>query len=297
MPKTYNEIFIEVRRGLRAIDTSQSSLEARLLLALASGKTKEELTRDMGLYATDDVVTKAQRLLQRRETGEPLAYISGDWEFYGLPFRVTPNVLIPRMDTEVVAATAIDYAKTLLPGARVLDLCCGSGCIGIAIAASVPTVKVTMADISKEALKLAKENAVLNNVSGHTACVQVDVLEPPKALLGKFDLIVCNPPYIPTADINGLDTSVKAYEPRQALDGGDDGLDCYRSVALLWRRVLNPGGRLILECGVGQHYSVKYLLTVNGYEEIEILNDTGEIERVAVGRRPSKQREEYDHGR
>jgi len=286
MPKTYTEIFIEVRRDLRALDVSESSLEARVLIEAASGKSKEELTRDMQLYTTEDVETKAQSFLDRRKTGEPLAYITGDCVFYGLPFRITPDVLIPRVDTETVTAAAIEKARALPPGSRVLDLCCGSGCIGVSIAVHVPEVKVTMADISKEALKVARENAALNGVSGRVTCLEANALEPPRPLLGKFDLIVSNPPYIPTADIGGLDTSVESYEPHLALDGGDDGLSLYRSVTLLWRSALNPGGRLILECGIGQNHSVDYLLRVNGFENIEIQKDSGEIERVAAGRLP-----------
>ena len=283
MAKTYNEMLVSVRNALRDMDTAQSSLEARLILSSASGKNKEELTRDMPLYMGSSVEHKTDTLLRRRKTGEPLAYITGEWEFYGVPIKVNEHVLIPRVDTEVTADTAIKAALRLEKGARALDLCCGSGCIGIALASNVPEMKVTMADISKEAIKVAKSNAAMNNLSGRITCVEADVLDVPRPFLGKFDLLVSNPPYIPSGDLKGLDKSVIEYEPVAALDGGGDGMEFYRHIALMWKKVLKPGGALILECGVRQSKLVEYLLRVNGFENIEIITDSGDIERVAMG--------------
>lgn len=287
MAKTYNDVFITVRNELRNIEAHQSSLEARLLLSSASGKNKEELTRDMSLFAEDEVGDKAQSMVKRRIKGEPLAYITGQWEFYGLPINVTPDVLIPRMDTETVAEIAIREAMKLEPGSRVLDLCCGSGCIGISVAANVPDVKVTMVDISNDVLKVAKGNVALNNLGGRVTCVEADVMMDPRPFLGAFDIIVSNPPYIPTDDLRSLDKSVIEYEPMSALDGGGDGMEFYRNIALVWKKVIKPGGCLIFECGIRQSKQVEYLLRVNGFEDIEIAKDSGDIERVALGRLPN----------
>lgn len=280
-------MFVSVRNALREIEAGQSSLEARILLSSASGKNKEELTRDMPMQISDEVESKAESMMRRRRRGEPLAYITGEWEFYGLPIKVTRDVLIPRADTEVTAGVVIGEALKLNPGSRVLDLCCGSGCIGIALAANAPNVKITMADISKEALNVAKSNVTLNGLSGRIACVEADVLKGPRPYLGTFDMIVSNPPYIPTGDIESLDKSVSWYEPVLALDGGSDGMEYFRNIAFLWKRIIKPGGCLILECGDKQSKLVEYLLKVNGFEDIEIINDSGDIERVAVGRLPN----------
>lgn len=288
MPKTYNEVFVSVRNALRDMNTTQSSLEARLLLSSASGKNKEELTRDMPLFVGSSTQYKAEYLLRRRKKGEPLAYITGEWEFYGMPIKVNRHVLIPRVDTEVTADAAIREALQLDSGARALDLCCGSGCIGIALASNVPELKVTMADISKEAIKVAKSNVSMNNLSGRVACVEADVLDVPRSFLGSFELVVSNPPYIPSGDLEELDKSVIGYEPITALDGGSDGMEFYRSIALMWKKVLKPGGCLVLECGVRQSKLVEYLLRVNGFENIEIVADSGGIERVAMGWLPLK---------
>lgn len=284
--RTYNDIFVDIRNVLRDMEIYQSSLEARLLLSSASGKSKEELTRDMPLKVSKEIEDIAKSMLKRRRHGEPLAYITGEWEFYGLPIKVTRDVLIPRMDTEVAVTVAIEEALKLGAGGRVLDLCCGSGCIGIALAANTQNTKVTLADISNEALKVAKGNVTMNNLGGRVTCVQTNVLETPRPFLGNFDIIVSNPPYIPTDDIAALDDSVKEFEPSLALDGGRDGMEYYRNIALVWKRIIKPGGCLIFECGIGQSALVEYLLRANEFEDIEKIRDSGGIERVVVGRMP-----------
>lgn len=289
MSKTYNELFVSIRNSLNKISGCHSSLEARTILSHASAKSKEELTRDMSLFASDGTEMRAREMLERRKQGEPLAYIVGQWEFYGLPVNVDKNVLIPRADTEVVADVTIKAARRLPKDARVLDLCCGSGCIGIALAANVPNIKVTMADISKEALKIARSNVTLNNLGGRVTCIEADAAKPPQAFLGSFELIVSNPPYIPSSDMQTLDRSVIGFEPPSALDGGEDGLDFYRSIALLWTKVLKPGGCMIFECGIRQAVPVKYLLRVNGYENIEVTADLAGIDRAVSGWLPEQQ--------
>lgn len=286
LPRTYNEMFISVRNALREMDVPQSSLEARLLLAGAAEKSMEDLMRDMPLYAGNATEDRVKEMLERRRQGEPLAYIIGMWEFYGLPIRVNSHVLIPRNDTEVVVKAALEAAKRLPEGSRALDLCCGSGCIGVALASNAPNLKITMTDISDEAVKIAKSNVLDNNLSGRVTCIKHDVLEEPKPFLGKFELVVSNPPYIPTGDLKSLDNSVIGFEPVSALDGGVDGLDFYRNIAMMWRQVVKPGGCMIFECGIGQSKQVEYLLRVNGFTDIETTADTGEIERAVIGWRP-----------
>ena len=148
MATTYNNLYLDTRQRLREAGVEGAQLEARELLCHAAGKSREQFYRDMALYAPDPVEEKLAALVERRLAGEPVAYLIGEWEFYGLTLDVTPDVLIPRMDTEVLAERAILLARAAGEGARVLDLCAGSGCVGLAVAANVPTCRVVLADIS-----------------------------------------------------------------------------------------------------------------------------------------------------
>ncbi|MCL2567809.1 MAG: peptide chain release factor N(5)-glutamine methyltransferase [Oscillospiraceae bacterium] len=284
MPKTYNDIFIKVRRELKAAEIEGYGLEARLLVSSAADKTREEFARDMKLYVNKGFEEKVDALLSRRLAGEPLAYIIGSWEFYGIPIEVTRDVLIPRIDTEILVSQAIAMAKWLPAGSRVLDLCCGSGCVGLAIAKNVPQVKVVLADISPEAMKVSRANVVLNKLTGRVTCAIVDARRsPPYSLLGEFDLIVSNPPYIPTDDISWLDDTVRNHEPILALDGGADGLDFYRVIVAEWKKILKPEGAFLFEVGIDQAADVADVLIQNGMNRIIRCRDTLGIERVVVG--------------
>jgi len=194
-------------------------------------------------------------------------------------------VLIPRTDTELLAEKAIELLRLRKDreNVRVLDLCCGSGCIGTAICAHVPGLRVTMGDISPEALKVAKLNLGINNVARTVNCLELDALSSPPRVMGRFDLIVSNPPYIPTADIDTLDDSVKNYEPRLALDGGRDGLDFYKSIIGSWKNVLKNRGVMMLECGIGQAESVMAMMKSAGFLNVCAIKDTGNIDRVVLG--------------
>jgi len=283
VPKTYNDLYLEARKRFKAAGISEYNLEARLILSAAAGKTREEFIRDARLYVSSEYEKMVQKLIERRLEGEPVAYITGEWEFYGLPLTITSGVLIPRSDSEVLVDTAIE----LLRGQgdlRILDLCAGSGCIGLALARSLPSARVVLADISQEALRVCRLNILKNNLTQRVTCVRADVKETPPMLLGNFDMIVCNPPYIPTSDIEKLDVSVKNYEPIEALDGGADGLDFYRCLAKVWRRSLKPGGYLAVECGIGQAQDVVDIITEGGFMHLKTVNDTQGIERVVVGR-------------
>lgn len=280
MAKTYNDIYMDARKRFKQAGISGYSQEARILLAHVAGKKPEEFYRDIRLYTSAQYEEEAELMIERRLKGEPLAYLTGSWEFYGLPLVITKDVLIPRTDTEIVAETAI---KLIRGGtARVLDLCCGSGCLGLAIAANAQSVKIVLVDNSNAALRVSRINAALNRLSSRTSCINGDALGDPGVFLGTFDMIVSNPPYIKTSDIAGLDSSVREYEPVGALDGGEDGLDFYRSICKKWARLLNRGGFLVFECGIGQSGDVRAIGEANGLDYIEIVKDTLDIDRVVV---------------
>lgn len=283
--KTYNEHYLEARRCLKAADIPAAALEARILLSYAADKSEAEFLRDIRLYPADEFSEKAELLLQRRIAGEPLAYIIGHWSFYGLEFELSPDVLIPRSDTELLVDAALNALRDKR-GLRILDLCTGSGCIGLAIAANAKTHRIVLADKSKPALLMAQKNAKRLGLRFQTLCVEADALLPPSPRLGSFDLICTNPPYIPSREVDTLDPSVKDYEPRPALDGGLDGLDFYRSILGLWTCALNPGGKLILECGEEQSAAIRRIAAEHGLLFCETIQDSLGTERILVFAKP-----------
>ena len=204
----------------------------------------------------------------------------------GLRFFVNPAALIPRVDTEMLAQLAISRLKEHPGHTRVLDLCAGTGCVGLSIAATLKNTRAILVDLSDGALDLCKRNIRRHKLTGRAVYLKGDALQPPSHTLGQFDALVCNPPYIPTGDLPALDRSVKDYEPMLALDGGSDGLDFYRAVTTLWKPALKPGGHLLYEVGVGQSEDVAWMLVKAGYENIRITRDTGGIDRVVEGQRP-----------
>ncbi len=281
--RTYNDLYLDARRQLKQAGEENAQLEARELLCFASGKSREEFFRDLRLYAADEVEKRTQEVLERRLRGEPVAYIIGEWDFYGLTLEVSRDVLIPRMDTEVLAEQAILATRSAGEGARVLDLCAGSGCVGLAVAANAPGCRVTLGELSENALGICRRNIRRCAPGGEVVCLRANALEPPPALLRDFDVIACNPPYIPTGDLAGLDVSVRDYEPHVALDGGADGMDFYRAVIPLWREALGSGGRLLMEVGLGQAEDVQRLMAQYGYRSVRAYQDTAGIWRVVGG--------------
>ena len=245
MVKTLSELYLQTRRVLATQEDPESAgFLARELLCYVTGKSKEQFIAQMGHYVSEKTYDDVQALLDRLLTGEPLAYVLGEWEFYGMKLTVTPDVLIPRDDTCAVTELAIRQALFLDTNPRILDLCTGSGCIGLAIANRVKDAKVTLADISREAMQIAKKNITTQKLSARVSCVQANALEAPPAFLGKFDMIVSNPPYITTEEMEALPDSVAKFEPHLALRGGDDGLDFYRSITENYKKALKPGGFL-----------------------------------------------------
>ncbi len=207
-------------------------------------------------------------LIQRRLAGEPLQYVLGEWDYWGMTFTVDRRALIPRPDTELLTQTALEL---LSGGERVLDLCCGSGCIGISIAASV-SVELVSADISREAISLTEENANRHGV--RLTSVISDLFT---QITGTFDLIVCNPPYLTKEEISSMEHSLR-FEPEIALYGGEDGLDFYRKIREQYSGFLRPGGTMLLEIGWHQAEDVIQL-----FRNATVLNDYGDRPRcVAV---------------
>ena len=282
MAITYNNLYLDIRQQLRKAGIEAATLEARELVCFGTGKSREELARDGGLYASPELERQVRSLVDRHLAGEPVAYLIGEWEFYGLPLDISPDVLIPRPDTEVLAGQAIEYIQTL-GECRVLDLCAGSGCIGLAVASQVPQARVVLGEYSDAALKVCRQNSRRSGLSGRVVPIQADAREKPERALGEFQCIVSNPPYIPHDDIAGLDTSVKDYEPHLALDGGEDGLDFYQTISGKWKDALVPGGRLYFEVGIGQADSVLRIMRAQGFGDIQVVKDLHGIPRVVFG--------------
>ena len=283
MAKTYNDLYMDLRQELRRAGIEAATLEAKELVCFASGKTQEQLLADGRLYAPEAVIRTVEELTRRHLAGEPVAYLIGEWSFYGLDLDINESVLIPRTDTELLAEEAIHYIKTL-GNCRVLDLCSGSGCIGLAVAANCPEAHVTLGELSDAALRVLRQNIRRTGLSGRVVALGMDARKAPERRNGDFDCIVCNPPYIPSADIRELDVSVRDYEPHLALDGGEDGLNFYRDIVNLWRNALARNGKLFFEVGIGQADRVLRLMRNAGFGDLTIVKDTGGIQRVVYGR-------------
>lgn len=285
MVTQYGTLYQDTRRALLETESAQDAgVLARMLICHVTGKDQAQFLAERDLYAPEDVVKGVHAGLERLLKGEPIAYILGQWEFYGLPLRITPDVLIPRDDTCAVAELAIRQALFLDQNPRILDLCCGSGCIGLAIAKRVKDARVTLADLSQNALTIARENTAMHKMGGRVRCVRVDAMQPASTFLGKFDLIVSNPPYVTAEEMKELSVSVRDYEPHMALYGGEDGLDFYRAIAGNFTRALRPGGYLCLEFGMGQGDAVCRILQEHDYTILERTKDYNDRERAVLAR-------------
>ena len=283
MVKKYLDLVMDTRKELLKTESMEiADMWAKQLVAHCSGKNVHSLLMSRDEYATDEICRAVTKGLDRLLEGEPLAYVLGEWEFYGLNLVVSPDVLIPRDDTVAVASLAISQGLFLDKDPRILDLCCGSGCIGLAVASRVKDAKVTLADLSQKALNVAKQNTALNHMTGRVRCMQVDALKPAPAFLGKFDMIISNPPYITGQEMKELPPSVADFEPHMALYGGEDGLDFYRSIAENYTSALKPGGYLCLEFGMGQGDDVCRILAEHGYTILERSRDYNDRERAVL---------------
>lgn len=220
-------------------------------------------------------VAEYENVLNKRAEHVPLQYITGEQEFMGIPFHVNDSVLIPRQDTETLVEEAL---KVVRPGMKVLDMCTGSGCILISILKNIVDVEGFGYDISKQAINVAKENAKLNNVNA--TFERSDLFDD---VSDKFDVIVSNPPYIPTDVIGGLMPEVAVFEPMLALDGKEDGLHFYRRIVEKALEYLNPGGKLLFEIGHDQGKSVSGLMKEAGFQDVRVVKDLVGNDRVVIG--------------
>lgn len=282
MIRTVNDAYLDLRAEFKRKGIAGYSLEARELVAFALGLGPEEFFEKRGQYIFEKDEAKIDALKARRYSGVPLQHITGRWEFYGLPLEVTEDTLIPRPDTETLAERGIALMSSRTRG-RFLDLCCGTGCVGLAILKHVSNeIHGVFADLSEPALEVARHNITALHLTGRALAFQADAAKPADPVLGRFQLIVCNPPYIPTEEISTLDIEVQK-EPHMALDGGADGLDFYRAVSRNYASALTSGGTLAFEVGLGQFEAVMAILEQAGYSKVQYFCDLAGVERVVTG--------------
>lgn len=273
------DCYVHLRQELSQIGVEEADLEARELTAFAAHLDARNTRNWKQTRLSVQQEQAAEQLLERRRREEPLAYVLGEWDFYGNRFVVTPDVLIPRGDTEWLCDAAVQAAKRL-PEPHVLDLCSGSGCIGISLALAIPAAHVTAVDYSEAALEVTRRNAQLHQLMPpRFAVVHGDALAP-DSISGEFDLVVSNPPYITAQEMRALDHSVDAYEPHLALFGGEDGLDFYRAMAQKPAFCLKSGGEIFVECGWKQGEQVAELFRAAGWKGVRLMRDLAGIERI-----------------
>jgi release factor glutamine methyltransferase len=257
--------------------------DAESLLLHLVGKSKAWLLAHVDDDFAGCSTIRYEALLRRRLAGEPVQYITGEAEFYGLPFRVRRDVLIPRPETEHLIEKALEIAARFQQP-RIVDIGTGSGAIAVALAHKLSDAQVTSIDISESALALARENAERNRVANGIRFLQGDLLAP--VANEQFDIVVSNPPYVPITGRDTLDVEVRDHEPALALFGGDDGLDIYRRLIPAAQASLVPGGFIALEIGYGQSPAVQALLADAGFNQVQFTADLQGIPRVAVAQRP-----------
>ena len=282
MIRTINDVYLDLRAEFRKKGIAGYEVEARELVTFALELDYDQFAAKRSQFIFEKDEKKIHELKELRYSGVPIQHITGRWEFYGLPLEVTTDTLIPRADTETLAEVGIELLKDRSKG-RMLDLCCGTGCVGMAVLKNVSEgITGVFADLSEPALEVTRHNLVKNHLTPRALTVQVDAMEEASAVLGKFHLITCNPPYIPTSEIMTLDAEVQR-EPLMALDGGEDGLDFYRAVSRNFSSALAKGGALAFEVGLGQFEDVMKIMEEAGYRYVQYRCDLAGIERVVWG--------------
>ncbi len=277
---TAPELYFHLKKVLENNEIESSQFEAMCIMEHIFGCRLQKL-----LFGKPPVTQEqkkiADHIVYRRCKGEPLQYLLGKWEFYGLEFFVGEGVLIPRQDTETLVDTALNFKLPQNP--KILDLCSGSGCIAVTLKKNIPTADVTAVEISEKAVGYINRNVKHNNV--FLKILIGDVLnEKTAAKFSDIDLIVCNPPYLTQKDMQELQTEV-TFEPKKALFGGTDGLDFYREITHIWKNTLNCNGILAYEIGIGQEKDVSQIMKENGFEDIVTVDDLCGITRVVYGSR------------
>lgn len=279
---TWKEALLEGRADLERAKVPDPETDARLLLEDAGNLSRTRYLLVAGEEMPEALMERYREHIRLRGGRIPLQHITGTAWFMGFPFKVDSRVLIPRQDTETLAMEALAFLKQRGGAGHVLDLCTGSGCIAVSLRKLYPEAEVAAADISAQALEIARQNAAA--LGAEISFYQGDLFE----ALGsagtdaRFDLIVSNPPYIASAEIEELEEEVRVYDPRRALDGGEDGLSFYRRIIREARGHLNGGGGLFLEIGSGQAEQVKGLLEENGFGQIRVIQDLAGLDRVVT---------------
>jgi len=311
---TLEELYKEGTRKLSEANIEYPSVDAFYLLEYAAGLNMTSYLMYKNQEVTARNIAQYMDLIERRMTRIPYQYITGMADFAGLRFEVNPNVLIPRLDTEVLFEQAL---HKLGEKAYVLDLCTGSGALGIALKKYRPDVHMVLSDVSSEALEVARSNIEQNHLEiaqqtnaasdpshleyGYDLYLGIRVIqsdlfdnmcavqeEDGRELVGQFDVLVSNPPYVTEDEYESLMPEVKDHEPKLALTAGADGLDCYRRIAEEAGAFLKDGAVMLLEIGCSQAQAVSELLTAHGYCDIEIIKDLAQLDRVIICRRPGK---------
>ena len=275
---TLQQIYREGKETLERAGIAEAELDAWYLLEYVTGISRASYYWDPGRVVSEEDLCRYRECIEKRAVHIPLQHITGEQEFMGLSFRVNDQVLIPRQDTETLVEEALKYA---MPGMRVLDLCTGSGCILISLLHFCPGLTGVGSDISAEALKMARTNGQRLHVEERAQWLCGDLFE---KVTGAFDLIISNPPYIRSAEIEELQEEVRLYDPRIALDGAEDGLLFYRRIIEESKSYLKNGGRLLFEIGCDQGRDVAELLENAGYTEVSVKKDLAGLDRVAAGR-------------
>lgn len=282
--KTYRELYEEGRRILEQAGLPDAALDARFLLEEVCGTNLQTLLVFPEKKVTEEEVNQYRAFVQRRKDREPTAMILGEWDFMGLTFRLNKSTLIPEQDTEVLVETTLEELKRRGPGEaplRILDLCTGSGCILLSLLHELRNAGGLGTDLSEEALEAARENAVRLGLQERGTFRQGDLWEP----VGdeRFDLIVSNPPYVPTDVIPTLEPEVRCGEPYAALDGGEDGLVFYRRILKEAAGHLKPSGIIIVESGFDEAAQIAALMQDQKLRGIRTVKDYGGLDRVVLG--------------
>lgn len=275
---TIFEAYNDCKKQLQTAGVEEYVFESKQIIKHITGYTNAQILTKYTQPLTEFQQNNITAIIKQRLIRYPLQYIIGRWNFFGREYFVGPGVLIPRSDTETLIDVCLDALKEK-NNPRVLDLCAGTGCIGITIKAEVPTADVTLVEKYEEALNYTTKNALHN--SADVTILKGDVLKTEGAD-GQYDLIVSNPPYITDSDMQTLQPEVK-FEPATALEGGKDGLDFYRHITKEYKKYLAPNGVLAFEVGINEADAVKQIMKENGFENIQTRKDYCEIDRVVFG--------------
>ena len=275
-------LLLDTAARFRAAGIPDPETDSALLLTFLTGQAPLSLRLDSDTELSAEILESFSEMAERRLAREPLQYITGEAPFFGRVFQVDSRVLIPRPETEELCAWALETLP-VSDSCRVLDLCCGSGCIGLTLAAERPSLQVTLSDCSRDALDVAAANAARYSLQVSLRCGDLAEGLPPAS----FDCVVSNPPYIPSAECGVLQPEV-LREPSLALDGGADGMDFYRRISDECLRILRPDGILLLELGYGESDAVSSLLAAAGFTGITVRKDFSGIARMMLAVSPAR---------